>query len=57
MMKSLAAFAKSGDPNNASLGVTWPVWPGKLLFDATKTTKVIDAVRGGAGGGRSPRRR
>ena len=41
MMKSLAAFAKSGDPNNASLGVTWPVWPGKLLFDATKTTKVI----------------
>jgi para-nitrobenzyl esterase len=41
MMKSLAAFAKTGDPNNAALGVDWPVWPGKLIFDATQTTKVI----------------
>ena len=41
MMKSLGAFAKNGDPNNAALGVAWPVWPGKLIFDATQTTKVI----------------
>ena len=41
MMKSLAAFARVGDPNDASLGVTWPTWPGKLIFDATKTAKAI----------------
>lgn len=41
MMASIAAFASNGDPNNASLGVTWPVWPGKLLFDANATTKAI----------------
>jgi para-nitrobenzyl esterase len=41
MMNSLGAFASSGDPNNAMLGVTWPVWPAKLWFDATLTDKVI----------------
>ena len=41
MMASIAAFAHSGDPNNASLGVTWPAWPSKLLFDASPTVKVI----------------
>jgi para-nitrobenzyl esterase len=41
MMKSVAAFAKNGDPNNAALGVTWPVWPGKLLFNASLTAKAI----------------
>jgi para-nitrobenzyl esterase len=41
MMKSIAAFAKNSDPNNAALGVTWPVWPGKLLFNASLTAKVI----------------
>ena len=41
MMSSLGAFAQSGDPNNATLGVTWPVWPAKLWFDATLTDKVI----------------
>jgi para-nitrobenzyl esterase len=34
MMGSLAAFARSGDPNHAALGVRWPVWPASLLFDA-----------------------
>ncbi len=34
MMDSVAAFARSGDPNNATLGVTWPQWPAQLLFDA-----------------------
>jgi para-nitrobenzyl esterase len=41
MMKSVGAFARSGDPNNASLGVTWPAWPQKLIFDATATAKAI----------------
>ena len=41
MMKSIAAFAKNGDPNDAALGVTWPTWPKKLVFDATLTDKVI----------------
>ena len=41
MMKSVAAFARNGDPNNAALGVTWPAWPQKLIFDASLTAKVI----------------
>jgi para-nitrobenzyl esterase len=41
MMKSVAAFARSGDPNNAALGVTWPAWPSQLWFDATPTAKAI----------------
>ena len=41
MMKSLAAFARHGDPSNGALGVTWPAWPSKLIFDATPTAKVI----------------
>jgi para-nitrobenzyl esterase len=41
MMTSLGALARSGDPNNTTLGVTWPVWPAKLWFDATLTDKAI----------------
>ena len=41
MMKSVAAFAKNGDPNDAALGVTWPVWPKRLIFDATLTDKAL----------------
>ena len=41
MMRSIAAFARNGDPNNAALGVTWPAWPAKLIFDATPTVKSI----------------
>ena len=37
MLRSVAAFAKTGNPNNASLGVTWPNWPAKLVFDASPT--------------------
>jgi para-nitrobenzyl esterase len=40
-MKSVAAFARTGDPNNAALGVSWPVWPAQLMFDATATAKAI----------------
>ena len=41
MMKSIGAFAKNGDPNNAALGVTWPAWPSKLIFNATPAVKSI----------------
>lgn len=35
MMKSLGAFARTGDPNHPSLGVAWPQWPAKLILDAS----------------------
>jgi para-nitrobenzyl esterase len=41
MMRSLGAFAKNGDPNDAVLGVSWPAWPQTLIFDATATSKAI----------------
>jgi para-nitrobenzyl esterase len=41
MMKSVAAFARTGDPNNSTLGVTWPAWPNQLKFDATASAKSI----------------
>ncbi|CAN5879376.1 carboxylesterase/lipase family protein [soil metagenome] len=37
MLGSIAAFAKTGNPNHAGLGVTWPNWPAKLVFDASPT--------------------
>jgi len=41
MMQTVAAFARTGDPNNLSLGVNWPAWPRTLVWDATPTNKVI----------------
>lgn len=43
MMKSLGAFARSGDPNNAALGVRWQQWPRKVVFDASLSAKQITA--------------
>lgn len=37
MMGSLAAFARTGNPNHPGLGATWPNWPKRLVFDATAT--------------------
>ncbi len=37
MMRALAAFARTGNPSHAALGVDWRPWPGKLIFDAGKT--------------------
>jgi para-nitrobenzyl esterase len=34
MMKSVGAFAHKGDPNTTALPVTWPQWPGRMVFDA-----------------------
>ncbi len=41
MLNSIAAFAKTGNPNHAGLGVTWPNWPAKLVFDASPTQAQI----------------
>lgn len=40
MMQSLAAFARTGNPNNASVP-QWPTWPQGLVFDASDTTLEI----------------
>jgi para-nitrobenzyl esterase len=37
MMKSIAAFARNGDPNNAALGTAWDTWPARIIFDAGVT--------------------
>ncbi|HJV82409.1 carboxylesterase/lipase family protein [Noviherbaspirillum sp.] len=41
MMRTIGAFAEKGDPNNRSIDVVWPTWPGTLIFDATLTGKAI----------------
>lgn len=41
MMRSIGAFARTGDPNHGGLGVHWPTWPAKLRFDATASAKLI----------------
>jgi carboxylesterase type B len=41
MMRSIGAFARSGNPNNAALGTAWPAWPRSLLFDASLEAKRI----------------
>ncbi|WP_295537319.1 carboxylesterase family protein [uncultured Pseudacidovorax sp.] len=41
MMASLGALARSGDPNDPSLGRAWPQWPRRLVFDAGATDKLI----------------
>lgn len=38
MVASLGAFARTGDPNHAGLGVAWPNWPRQIVFDASATT-------------------
>lgn len=45
MQKSVAAFIRTGDPNNSSLGVTWNPWApasqSKIGFDATYDQAII----------------
>ena len=42
MMATLAAFARTGNPNHAGLGVDWPGWPATLVFDASPTAARIN---------------
>jgi para-nitrobenzyl esterase len=45
MQQSVAAFIRTGDPNNSTLGVTWDPWtptaPHKVGFDATDDGAMI----------------
>ncbi|MCW5657658.1 MAG: carboxylesterase family protein [Burkholderiaceae bacterium] len=41
MQAALGAFARTGDPNHASLRTNWPVWPGRLVFDADAAAALI----------------
>ncbi|KVK94146.1 hypothetical protein WS93_28015 [Burkholderia cepacia] len=43
MIASLAAFAKTGNPNTPALGVTWANFPHKVVFDASPTKLHTDA--------------
>lgn len=43
MIASLAAFAKTGNPNTPALGVTWKNFPAKLVLDASPTQLQISA--------------
>jgi para-nitrobenzyl esterase len=44
MMASVGQFARTGNPNHATLGATWPAWPGQLHFNASLTAAQISAV-------------
>jgi para-nitrobenzyl esterase len=44
MMRSIGAFARNGDPNDAVLGTRWPAWPRSLVFDATLDAKRISVT-------------
>ncbi|WP_077002853.1 carboxylesterase/lipase family protein [Variovorax sp. KK3] len=37
MMSSLAAFVRNGNPNNPTLNANWPLWPARMVFDASNT--------------------
>jgi para-nitrobenzyl esterase len=43
MMDSLGAFARSGDPNHAGLGVSWQPWPKQLIFDASASQLAVSS--------------
>lgn len=36
-----ANLARTGNPNEAALGVTWPAWPRKVICDASLIAKAI----------------
>jgi para-nitrobenzyl esterase len=45
LQKSVAAFMRTGNPNNPSLGATWEQWtptaPKKMGFDATLSAAAV----------------
>lgn len=44
MMATIGTFARSGNPNHATLGATWQAWPSQLRFDASLTDAQISVV-------------
>jgi para-nitrobenzyl esterase len=46
MQAALGAFARTGDPNHPSLRTNWPVWPGRLVFDADAAAALIGSRLG-----------
>lgn len=40
MMRSIAAFARTGDPNNPAVPA-WPAWPAAMVFDASPSAAAI----------------
>ena len=43
VIASIAAFMKTGNPNNAALGANWNNWPATLVFDASASQVRISA--------------
>jgi para-nitrobenzyl esterase len=43
LMRSIGAFARTGNPNHAALGTPWPPWPRSLWLDATPSALRITA--------------
>ncbi|WP_076997790.1 carboxylesterase/lipase family protein [Variovorax sp. KK3] len=43
MMAGIAAFLRNGDPNDTALGIPWPPWPARMVFDATPDAARIAA--------------
>jgi para-nitrobenzyl esterase len=41
MMATMSAFARNGDPNSSVLGLAWPAWPSKMVFDASPTVRQL----------------
>ncbi|WP_137920718.1 carboxylesterase family protein [Hydrogenophaga sp. 2FB] len=44
MMAALGSFARTGNPNHATLGATWQPWPAQLHFNASLTAAQISVV-------------
>ena len=44
MMATLGSFARTGNPNHATLGATWQPWPAQLHFNASPVAAQISVV-------------
>ncbi len=44
MMATVGSFARTGNPNHATLGATWQPWPAQLHFNASPVAAQISVV-------------
>jgi para-nitrobenzyl esterase len=44
MMATVGSFARTGNPNHATLGATWQPWPAQLHFNASPVVAQISVV-------------